>query len=289
MPGLAGAPEETAWHAPMDTERGSQLLRYYKTCYPFEDVFRVIPINEQREVSFALANSAYMRYNTFVDHTELAQRVERLCPLRIDIGAVYRDPPTKGGSNRPLMKELVFDVDLTDYKRECCSTKTVCNRCFVIVRAAVRTLDFVLREELGFTRIHFFFSGGRGVHCWVCDREALLLGDYERRAVSSYFSTVLARQLCPGEYRSILRRYSDEEGGALFETLFVRLDANVTSDTKHLLKAPFCIHPVTGKVCVALCVDAIDSMCVEDIPTLGDVVANPSLLSPFIAHVRESR
>lgn len=270
----------------MDEERSSQLLRYYKTCYPFDDVFRIIPISERREISFALANSAYIRYNTFADHTELVLRVEKLCPLRIDIGAVYRDPPTKGGANRPLMKELVFDVDLTDYKRECCSAKTVCNRCFVIAKAAVRTLDFVLREELGFSDVHFFFSGGRGVHCWVCDREAQLLGDCERRAVSSHFSTVLARQLCPSEYRSILRRYSDEDGGALFEALFVRLDASVTSDTKHLLKAPFCIHPATGKVCVALGVDAVDSMCVEDIPTLEDVIADPSLLGPFVAHMR---
>lgn len=266
-------------------EKMQRLTRYYRTCYPFERVFTLIPVDERREISFTLLNSTYVRYNTFPGYGALAQRVEKLCPLRFDIGAVYHDPPTKGSVNKPLMKELVFDVDLTDYTRGCCSTNTVCDTCFVIIKAAMGVLDFSLRTEFGFENVNFFFSGGRGLHCWVGDREAMLLGDGERRAVGNYFATVLSRQVYPGEYREILRAYSDEEGPALFEKFFVRLDSSVTSDTKHLLKAPFCIHPRTEKVCVALSTKTIGSLSLEDIPTLEDAIADPAVLDSFVKNI----
>ena len=266
-------------------EKAQKLLRYYRTCYPFEKVFEMIPIDERREISFTLANSTYVRYNSFPSYKDLALRMEKLCPIRFDIGAVYQEPPTKGSTNKPLMKELVFDVDLTDYERKCCSSKTVCNSCFVIIKAGMKILDFSLRTEFGFEKVNFFFSGGRGLHCWVGDREALVLDDYKRRSICSYFSTVLKKQMYPREYREILKEYSNEEGKALFESLFVRLDSNVTSETKHLLKAPFCIHPKTEKVCVALSVESIDNISIEEIPTLDDVIENPSVLEPFVSNI----
>ncbi|CAI6611945.1 ANM_collapsed_G0027500.mRNA.1.CDS.1 [Saccharomyces cerevisiae] len=50
-------------------------------------------------------------------------------------------------------------------------------------------------------------------------------------------------------------------------TLYPKLDVEVTKQTIHLLKAPFCIHPATGNVCVPI----DESFAPEKAPKLIDL------------------
>jgi DNA primase small subunit len=50
---------------------------------------------------------------------------------------------------RPEQRELVFDIDMTDYDeiRTCCSGAAICRRCWGYIAGAVKVLDHTLRGE----------------------------------------------------------------------------------------------------------------------------------------------
>lgn len=49
---------------------------------------------------------------------------------------------------------------------------------------------------------------------------------------------------------------------------YPRLDINVTKGMNHLLKAPFCVHPKSGKVSVPINPNYIDHFDPANVPTL---------------------
>ena len=56
---------------------------------------------------------------------------------------------------------------------------------------AVKVMDAGLRDDFGFEHICWFYSGRRGVHCWVCDESARTLSDSGRSAVANYFEVCM--------------------------------------------------------------------------------------------------
>lgn len=113
------------------------------------------------------------------------------------MGPVYNVDPQRraayAGSQQgfsPVERELVFDIDLTDYDdvRTCGQGGHICNKCWPLMAVAIQLLDAGLREDFGFQHVLYVFSGRRGVHAWVCDERARTLTDEQRSAVASYFS-----------------------------------------------------------------------------------------------------
>ena len=95
---------------------------------------------------------------------------------------------------KPVQRELVFDIDLTDYDeiRRCgCTGAKICGTCWGFMKMAVKVMDEGLKEDFGFSHVAWFYSGRRGIHAWVCDEAARALTDQGRAAVAQYFEVSL--------------------------------------------------------------------------------------------------
>lgn len=111
------------------------LLRVFYTnlfpCKEFYQWFSYGNVNKNyfpfREFSFTLASEVYIRFQSFATGEEFRRELLRLCPVKIDIGAVFNLKPkdkklVRPGAFQPMEKELCFDIDMTDYDeiRTCC-------------------------------------------------------------------------------------------------------------------------------------------------------------------------
>ncbi|KAG6852322.1 hypothetical protein H0H87_010298, partial [Tephrocybe sp. NHM501043] len=235
-------------------------------------------------------------------------------------------------------------------------------------------LDAAIREQFGYEDLLWVYSGRRGIHLWISDKEAMELTDDQRKAVVDWMTVVQSgkesgkklnvhfgsRSLPPPlqmgvdilkevfsdlilsdqnlfasqeGYELLLEQIPDlhtvselrakwvgepgrsseakwqdfkkeveayEKGSSqrvcrfcnLFYNLmnvpqnnllaamediilfytYPRIDAEVSKHRNHLLKAPFCIHPKTGRVCVPVDPTHIDDFDPETVPTVGQLL-----------------
>lgn len=59
----------------------------------------------------------------------------------------------------------------------------------------------------------------------------------------------------------------------ILQYMYPRLDMEVSKRRNHLLKAPFCVHPSTGRVCVPIDPSQVDDFKPEDVPTVNQLLA----------------
>jgi DNA primase small subunit len=285
-----------------------QMARFYQELFPFQRTWDWLSYGNAskmafREFAFHRPEGNFRRFRSYGtvaaaegSSIETVAAFEREVvdevPDKIDIGAVFSWPPSKRGYAPPpfgfvdLERELVFDIDLTDYDdvRVCCKGKEACRLCWKLAAAAMHVVDAALREDFGFLHILWVYSGRRGVHCWVCDERARVLTDEGRSAVVGYFRRPNSdpekhtNYLHPHMTRAeaILRRTFEQRARVSTVDLFARwaprLDENVTKKRNHLLKAPFCAHPSTGRVCVPLDLATCASFDPDACPTVASLL-----------------
>ncbi|KAI9068075.1 prim-pol domain-containing protein [Trametes sanguinea] len=360
------------------------MLAFYRRLYPFKSIFTWLnhehaptKLFTHREFAFTLQGDVYLRYNSFANAEELKKQVCSLNPTRFEIGPVYSARPRDKKTVRPAafspqLRELVFDIDMTDYDsiRTCCSGADICERCWQFIAAAVRVLDRALRDQFGYKHLLWVYSGRRGIHLWISDKEALELTDEQRRALVGWLTVIqggkemhkkvnvrlgskslppslasaykmlkpvfhdliLADQNCfksEEGWEALLHLIPDDDivrnlrekwaahpkrssedkwqdledeiaekptkgkGANYFQATmnaakedivlqytYPRLDAEVSKHRNHLLKAPFCVHPKTGRVCVPVDPRTIDQFNPKSVPTVTQLLSELDSIAP---------
>lgn len=201
----------------------TELLNiYYKRLFPYKQMFDWLSYGTdpsvdtyflRREFSFTIENDVYIRYLSFKDMYEMQKEIIAKQPHKIDIGPVYSAPAKDHNSVndfKALERELVFDIDLDDYKdvRVGASDPNAntlwTNGSWLYMSTAIKVLNKALRDDFGFQHILFVFSGRRGVHCWVCDSKARKLEDSERTAIAQYLTLIVGAESSGKDLRSII-------------------------------------------------------------------------------------
>ncbi|EME29595.1 DNA primase small subunit [Galdieria sulphuraria] len=184
--------------------------QYYQEFFPVDLIVRWLSYSfqrnkqlfERRELSFTLDNEIYVRYQSFESAEDLRKVLVQKLPVKIDIGAVYNYPPCNQSLVTlfaPLERELIFDIDLTDYEDVAIMKSEdevdLCDNNWYLIAAAVELLDKALRDDFGFQHILWVYSGRRGVHGWICDERARKLSDECRDSILEYLTVRLPSAL----------------------------------------------------------------------------------------------
>ncbi|QIW95915.1 hypothetical protein AMS68_001433 [Peltaster fructicola] len=183
------------------------LRQFYARLFPFRSLFQWLNHSatpradfQHREFAFTLQGGGYVRYQSFKTADLFRKQVLQLTPERFEIGPQYsmdpRDRKTvlQAGAFRPVMKELVFDIDMTDYDpiRTCCTGANICHKCWQFINMAIKVVDAALREDFGYQHILWVYSGRRGAHAWISDKKARDMTDLKRRAIANYLALATA-------------------------------------------------------------------------------------------------
>ena len=198
------------------------LRKYYQDAFPVDRIIALITHNRTyplRNVRFAFrwGEDIFKRYDKatglpmcFMDGQALRNAVVREVPHTINVEFPEDARP------------LVFDVDIHDYaditRFFCnCEPKEVCNACWnQIMRPEMLKAKEFLCDFIGFQEVMFVFSGRKGFHIWVTDKE---VWTWDTNARLNY------AQRMP-----------------------VRCDLPITVGKNHLIKLPWTKHQKTGKM-----------------------------------------
>lgn len=191
------------------------LQKYYLTYYPFDSIIRMLKMTQSKSLlqyrDLGLQpyqNAQYemkKRFNRILDESLKEEMIKNNIPA-LHMGTFrplsIQDYCYGSSGSTPLIydkyftrrgeaeisipyKEMIFDIDITDYDRNFCSChemKSVCSVCWLHMEGTSIILNDILISRYGVDQknIMWIFSGGKGIHCFVNDARMLKMSEHAR-------------------------------------------------------------------------------------------------------------
>jgi DNA primase small subunit len=249
----------------LSSSDSKELNSFYSEKYPFELIWNLFGDNN-REVCFSWG-IRYDRRSRFKNSEEFKESTLNRLPEIIHFGPIFH-PDSKIVAKR----ELIFDIDLNDYNdengnpiRRCCGKeKKCCEKCWRFIIFAKNIMKELFGNYLKLSNIMFFFSGGKGMHCWIMDNRVSTITENERKQIISWLDPSKINMNLP-HYQKIYTKHCLPIYKIIFEEqnikeedyptdiskmkfLWPRFDKEVTYQLNRAIKSPFALHSVTKKI-----------------------------------------
>ncbi|UJG41984.1 MAG: DNA primase catalytic subunit PriS [Candidatus Heimdallarchaeum aukensis] len=177
------------------------ISEYYENHFDIDSIMPYIGLSDfrNREFGFVIEESnreRFIRNISFGTSTTLKEYMVSNNVKHAYIGAVYDKPPSNRnpiGKIKWVRRELIFDLDIDEYDevRTCgCKGDEYCIDCWSLIQDAVIFIEKTMREDFGMQQIKWIYSGRRGVHGWILDRETQFYDQQVRIAILNYLTFV---------------------------------------------------------------------------------------------------
>lgn len=262
------------------------LNKYYKELFPI-DILKMI-FDNSIEIAYVLNNDVWVKFQNLQSLFMNLKIKKSLNITSIHIGGIYDYKNTNSKNitqnsesnyqwilNKKLKNYLRIDVDLNDsefLRKNCCKLeKKVCETCFNIIQCFMKITSYIMNRFFEEITYFFVFSGNKGIHCWILE-----LDEKKKKIILSFlksimdrdcaFSLINSNDLNPEIlyiYKTFMKpcylslgfleeQLNNDVDLNLLNNFKISFDKKIENDPKHLLKAPFSIHPKTGYLCLII-------------------------------------
>lgn len=220
------------------------MENYLRQSYPLESICNMMFMNERNEnyqnmkrgIAFSFDNNSFWRdpANQIIDSKSLEKLIQEKRPTQIHFESLHFTPHyTK--NLKCKSKELVFDIDVTDYERFChClsqdDTKRACSHCWQHIEGTSLILQFLLEKFYGIKEenILWILSGMKGIHCIVNDGRFLTLTREQRSVLYRQINRNTNEELM--QFASLIPRDFSDKLSQFFEEKSVVKRSIMNSD-----------------------------------------------------------
>jgi len=169
-----------------------ELKNYYNKKFPIELIYKMIIMNnnqllsQNRDVKFVNTDRLWITNFNRENVNVLKDKINSIYNLiNIHMSIIIKTNQKADLEIKHIYKELVFDIDITDYNRFCeCREfkKGVCDICWLHMEGSYLILNHFLLNRLGYKKENLLweFSGSKGIHCFINEKKAIKLSNEER-------------------------------------------------------------------------------------------------------------